>query len=679
MVQPVKDIMQLKGVGQKRGEALKRLGIHTDYDLVTYYPRRYVDKSEVVPIIKLAQYLGQRVSIIGTLLTPVTSARTSGGYTLYKARVGDDSGVTTITFFNNRYVKLLLRTGGRYCFYGRVGDSAPFLTSPEFSPLAEGDAPGIQPVYNQTRGMDTRALTRLIQSALTDFKVDEPLDNSILDKYKLLPLKEAIVKIHKPQTMLDIQAARRRLIFDELLYYQLGIHLLRTKSKRQTGVLIPPADGRLLKASGLTPTNAQKRAMGEISNDLNSGQVMNRMLQGDVGSGKTLVAAYAAYSAALCGYQAVVMAPTEVLARQHFSYFDSLFKPLGISCTLLCGSMTAAQKRNTYLKIKEGSAQLVIATHAVIQAGVSFNRLGLVITDEQHRFGVMQRAALSAKGEGVHTLVMSATPIPRTLSLILWGDLDLSVLDELPSGRKPIDTFLVDTSYIARLVQFIKKQIQSGGKCYIVCPLVEDGAEGSELLSTQTIYQRLIKNFDDQTLAVIHGRMSAKQKDSTMLAFTQGDVKVLVSTTVIEVGVNVPQATLMIILNAERFGLSQLHQLRGRVGRSDKKSYCVLVSDSKSDKSLKRMQYFTKTGDGFKLAQKDLELRGPGDLFNKAQHGLPQMKIADMVTDMATLKLCGQCAKEILQTDSLLKKDSHKILLKNVRRLFENEMGDIFN
>ena len=302
-----------------------------------------------------------------------------------------------------------------------------------------------------------------------------------------------------------------------------------------------------------------------------------------------------------------------------------------------------------------------------------------MITDEQHRFGVMQRAALSAKGEGVHTLVMSATPIPRTLSLILWGDLDLSVLDELPAGRQKIDTFLVDTSYIPRLIKFINKQIESGGKAYIVCPLVEDGENESELISTEAIYDRLVKSFDSKTLAVLHGRMKAADKDKAMLAFAEGDVKVLISTTVIEVGVNVPDATLMIILNAERFGLSQLHQLRGRVGRSDRKSYCVLVSDSQNEKSLERMQYFTKTSDGFKLSQKDLQLRGPGDLFSKAQHGLPQMKIADMTTDMASLELCGQCAKQLLESDPMLEKSENKLIAQNVKRLFDSGKGDIFN
>lgn len=671
--------MQLKGVGQKRAEALGRLSVHTDYDLITLYPRRYIDKSQVVPINQLAQYLGQKVSITGRLLAPVTAARTPGGYTLYKARVGDDSGVTTITFFNNRYVKLLLRTGARYNFYGRVGETAPFLTSPEFEPLTDKSMPGIQPIYPQTRGIDSRQISRLVQIALKDYKFDEPLTPAILSKYKLIGLKDAIVKIHNPETMLDIQSARRRLIFDELLYYQLGLRLLRSRSKKLTGIKIPPADGRLVKASGLTPTNAQARAMKEIAADLNSAKVMTRMLQGDVGSGKTLVAAYAAYCATAAGYQAAVMAPTEVLARQHYAYFSSLFEKLGITCVLLCGSMTAAQKRDAYSTISSGGAQIIIATHAVLQAGVSFKKLGLVITDEQHRFGVMQRAALSAKGEGVHTLVMSATPIPRTLSLILWGDLDLSVLDELPAGRQKIDTFLVDTSYIPRLIKFINKQIESGGKAYIVCPLVEDGENESELISTEAIYDRLIKSFDSKTLAVLHGRMKAADKDKAMLAFAEGDVKVLISTTVIEVGVNVPDATLMIILNAERFGLSQLHQLRGRVGRSNRKSYCVLVSDSQNEKSLERMQYFTKTSDGFKLSQKDLQLRGPGDLFSKAQHGLPQMKIADMTTDMASLELCGQCAKQLLESDPMLEKSENKLIAQNVKRLFDSGKGDIFN
>ena len=507
--------------------------------------------------------------------------------------------------------------------------------------------------------------------AVQQTELTEPLPEWVTQKYRLCSLCDAIHKIHSPEKWEDVYHARQRLIFEELLYFSLGLRLMRCREKKKAGVTVTDIPYGFIHAHDFSPTAAQDRALNDIYKDLASGKAMNRLLQGDVGSGKTFVAGQCAYAVINAGAQAAMMVPTEVLANQHYRYFNEKFSALGLNVVCLTASVPAAQKRKIKQMIADGAADFIIGTHAVLQQDVTFSRLGLVITDEQHRFGVMQRSALAAKSENVHMLVMSATPIPRTLALMLWGDLDLSVIDVMPEGRQKVSTYLVDSTFGDRLNAFIQKNIDAGGRAYVVCPMIEEN-DDADMTGAKERYAGLCKIFGENRVGLVHGKMKAADKDKVMTAFANGDIEVLVSTTVIEVGVNVPEATLMIIENAERFGLSQLHQLRGRVGRGNKKSYCVLVSDSSAD----RLEYFTKTTDGFKIAQKDLELRGPGNLFGKDQHGLPTMSIADMQEDMQELERAAECAGIMLQNDPRLEHCPE--VRRNVLSLFETK-GEIFN
>jgi len=670
-----KDIRYLKGVGEKKAALFEKLDIQTVEDLTRLLPRRYDDLGNIVDISSLAMHRGEKVSILATVAKPVTETRIKGGKTLTTVYVSDDSGLTKIVYFNNKFIKNMLHQGERYLFYGKLAQTGtPQLVSPEFYKSLPQNS-RLLAVYPLVNGLNQKFLRKLMPAAVKECVNKEPLPNSLREKYDLLDINEAVYKIHFPKSYEDIDKSRRRLIFDELFYYSLGLQMLRGRKKKKSAVTVKEIPTEFLNSHSFLPTDAQSRALNDIYADLSGPYAMNRLLQGDVGSGKTLVAGQCAYCVIRAGAQAVIMAPTEVLANQHYRYFEKMFSPLGIKTALITSSVPAAQKRKICADIASGVIDFVVGTHAVLEKSVEFKNLGLVITDEQHRFGVMQRSALAGKAEGTHVLVMSATPIPRTLALMMWGDLDLSVIDSLPKGRQQVKTYLVDSTYTERLHAFIKKQTDLGGRVYIVCPTIE-GDEDSTLASAMERADSLSKIFGNDKVGLVHGKMKPTQKDKVMTDFANGNISILVSTTVIEVGINVPEATLMIIENAERFGLSQLHQLRGRVGRGNMQSYCVLQSDNTSELTNTRLDFFTKTTDGFEIAQKDLELRGPGNFFGRDQHGLAGLQIADLQTDTLLLKSASDSAKQLILADSELK--AHPLIKQNVLKLFESK-GEIFN
>lgn len=664
-----KGITALSGVGSARAKHFEKLGIHTIEELLRHYPRGYEDIGNIIDIADMSVSRGMKVTLFATVCGRITEKRIGGGRLLTSVPICDDSGAAVLTYFNNRFIKNSLREGVKYYFYGKITENGmPTLYNPEvYRSLPENGS--LLPIYPLTSGLSQSFVRKSVAQALKITDIGESLPQELLNKYSLCGIKDAICKIHTPQSDEDIFRARRRLIFEELLYFSLGLQMMKAREKQRAAVTVS-ADipQEFLNAHDFSPTAAQSRAMSEIYRDLQSGYSMHRLLQGDVGSGKTLVAGQCAYCVIRSGAQAAVMAPTEVLANQHYRYFSEKLAPLGINVSLLTSAVTAAQKREIKARIKSGEIQLIIGTHAVLQSDVEFQRLGLVITDEQHRFGVMQRTALAEKGSGAHILVMSATPIPRTLALMLWGDLELSVIDALPEGRQKTKTHLVNSGYKERLYGFIEKNIADGGQVYYVCPAVEENEE-STLTAAISKKDELAKLFPKYTVGLLHGKMKPRNKDCAMRDFADGKTKILVSTTVIEVGVNVPNATLMIIDDAHRFGLSQLHQLRGRVGRGSRRSYCVLISDTSSESAKERMSFFSKTDDGFKIAEKDLSLRGPGNFFGREQHGLPQMKIADMNGDSKILKDAARCAADLLSDDTALEK--HAEIRKNVSRLFD--------
>lgn len=672
-------IMKLPGVGKQRAALLQKLGISYVEELLTLFPHRYEDRSMVLPIDEVTMHRGEPVSIIATVLEPPEERRIYGGRTMTRVTVGDDSGVMTLTYFNNPYIKQKLQEGKTFNFYGRMDQKSLLnMVAPQAEELKPGQKPAILPVYPLTAGLNQGQMRRWMGETfgLLAGHLSDPLPPKLLEKYQLAPLEEALNAIHFPKSHQDILWGRRRLIFEELLYFQLGLGLYSRREKDQNHYPIGSPAKDFLQLQPFIPTPSQQKAVAEILADMNGEFAMNRLLQGDVGSGKTYVAGEAAFAALAAGYQAAIMAPTEILARQHYAYFQPLFEKLGYQTGLLVGSMTPKEKKETHAALERGEIQLAVGTHALLQEKVHFQKLGLVIADEQHRFGVRQRAMLANKGKKPHVLVMSATPIPRTMALMVWGDLDLSVLEGRPAGRKEIQTFLVDSSYSERLQTFMEKQIAEGGQVYMVCPLVEEN-EDLDLKSAEAIFEALKEHYGNAA-DMIHGKMKPALKDAAMAKFVAGETKILVSTTVIEVGINVPAATLMILQNAERFGLSQLHQLRGRVGRGQRQSYCVLVSDHKSPATRERLEYFCSTTDGFAISNKDLELRGPGDFFGQMQHGLPKMQIANCATDLSLLTLSNTCAKRILQYDPELSADYNRLIRQKVDALFQSE-AMIFN
>lgn len=675
MINLSSDIKYIRGVGEKRAELFRKLGISDVNSLVHFYPRSYQDWSREMTVKQCAS--GENACIKATLISPVKEHLVRKGMTLYKCDFTDGSTVIHVTIFNNKYLAKSLRQYEVYILFGKI--SKNFTSAEMSSPKIEKaeDNIGIHPIYSATDRLNSNAIKKIVRNALDALpKFSETLSTETRLEYKLVSLDFAIRQIHFPDSFETLEKARYRLIFEELLILQLGLLKLKSRKKEETAVRITRDYTKdFYSLLPFHPTNAQKRAIEDCIRDMSGKYPMNRLIQGDVGSGKTAVAAGAVFSAVKNGFQCALMAPTEILASQHYETLSDMLNTSGIETCLLTGSTPAKEKKELKRRLIDGEIDLIIGTHALIQNDVEFKNLGLVITDEQHRFGVTQRADLAMKGNEVHTLVMSATPIPRTLALMIYGELDISVLDELPPGRQSTRTDVVDSRYHKRIYNFVRNAVDRGEQAYIICPLVEEGE--TDLISASEYAEKLSRTeFRGYNIGLLHGKMRPKDKDKVMSAFSKGEIKILVSTTVVEVGVDVPNATIMIIENAERFGLSQLHQLRGRVGRGKSKSYCILVSDSKSETAKERLGIMKRYSDGFQIADEDLKQRGPGDFFGNRQHGLPDLKIADMLGDMETLKLCRKCADEILAKDFNLNFPENKALSNEISDMFRNSVAN---
>lgn len=671
------DIRYIKGVGEARAKALARLGITDLRSLLSYFPRAYEDRRTYKKIADLVP--GEMSCVCAVVAGEAKLSRVRKGLDLVKLRVVDESGALELTYFNQSYLKNTFHTGDTYVFFGRAEGTPrrPQMTNPLFEREGAHQLTGrIMPIYPLTAGVSQSMLYKAVEHGLASCvdELSDILPEDVRLAHQLCHTRFAYENIHFPSSDEALAAARRRLAFEELFLLALGLKLLRSRRTFVAGKQCKTVDlSPFFAALPFSLTGAQRRAVDDIARDLSLDRPMNRLCQGDVGSGKTMVAAAAIYMAAKNGLQCALMAPTEILAEQHYRSLAPLLTPLGISCALLTASTKTRERRALNEALRSGELSLVIGTHALLSPDVQYQNLGLVVTDEQHRFGVDQRAALSAKGENPHLLVMSATPIPRTLALMIYGDLDVSVLNELPPGRQKIDTFAVPSSYHARIYAFLRKLVQEGRQAYIVCPMVAENDELPDERKAVTAYAAHLQTevFPDLRVAPIHGKMKPKEKDTVMRAFAAHEIDVLVSTTVIEVGVDVPNAALMLIENAECFGLSQLHQLRGRVGRGQHKSYCVLVSDNKGEENKARLKIMSSTNDGFAIAEEDLRLRGPGDFFGSRQHGLPEMKIADMLEDRSTLEETQRAAKEIMARDPELSSPESTALKNEIQRLFD--------
>ena len=675
----------LPGIGPARARGLEKLGLVTVEDLLRCYPRSYEDRRKFSTV--AAAPVDIPVCLELLVAEPPRLSRIRKGLELVKARLVDDTGSLTATFFNQSYMKDALRPGETYVVYGKV-EGLPGrrqMTNPVCERSDRVRFTGcILPVYALTHGISNNLLAGLARRCVDECagQLEEVLPGPLRREHALAAAEFACRNIHFPRDEEALELARRRLIFEELFYLTCGMALLRTRRDEAAGVpfAIPPVE-EFLALLPFPLTGAQRRVMDEIAADVSAGSPMNRLVQGDVGSGKTMVAAYGAWLAAKNGRQCALMAPTELLAEQHFRSLAPLLEQAGLRVGLLTGAVKGRARKELLAALAAGELDLLIGTHALLSEGVDYADLGLVITDEQHRFGVAQRAALSAKARRPpHVLVLSATPIPRTLSLVIYGDLDVSVIDELPPGRTPVQTFVVGEDKRQRMYGFVRKLVGEGRQAYIVCPAVEEGEDEGAGLKAATTYAQGLQTevFPDLRVGLVHGKMKPREKDAVMTSFAGGELDVLVSTTVIEVGVDVPNAALMVVENADRFGLSQLHQLRGRVGRGKHQSYCVLVTSTRNPDSRARLKVLTKTTDGFQIAEEDLKLRGPGDFFGQRQHGLPQLRIADLAGDMRVLKEAQLAAQELLERDPGLKRPEHAPLLKQVHRLFEQH-GDMFN
>jgi len=644
----------LKGVGPARAKLFANLNIFTLRDLICHFPRGYEDRTKILTIEKLQVDVPACFRAM-VMNTPRTS-HIRKGLDLTRVQVADSTARLNLTFFNNKFAAEQLQYGKEYIFYGAVsGDFIGYnMTNPTFEALdsAPVTTRRILPIYPLTAGLSNQVLLKTVRQAMAVCDTPaEILPASVREKYGILPAERAYAAIHEPDSMAEAELAKKRLIFEEFFVFSAGLALMRTaRAEKKTEAYTNMDMAAFYAALPFQLTGAQNRAIGEILADFRKGAPMNRLVQGDVGSGKTMVAAAAAYCAIQNGRQAALMAPTEILAEQHYHSLGRLLPPLGIRTELLTGSQTPKEKRLVRERIASGEVQLAVGTHALLSDATQFHNLGVVITDEQHRFGVGQRAKLSAKGADPHLLVMSATPIPRTLALLMYGDLEVSILDELPPGREAVDTFLVGESYRARINAFIRKQVQEGHQCFIVCPAVEENEDLS--IKAATVWADTLQQtvFPDLRIALLHGQMKGAEKEEAMASFARGEADVMVATTVIEVGVDVPNATLMVIEDADRFGLSQLHQLRGRVGRGKAKSYCILTSHNKNQETLLRLKALCKTTDGFKIAEEDLKLRGPGDFFGSRQSGLPAFRVADLSFDLETLKQAQQASADWIDT-----------------------------
>ena len=676
---PDTPVRYLKGVGPKTAERFEKLGILTLSDLLCHYPRRYLDFSKPYSI---AEAPADTECVVKAEVFAKPGGRIlPGGRRMERITAGDDVSSLEITWFNNPYAAQKLELGQEYYFQGIVtgGMLRRQMVNPQVRTDAQVKSSPFEAVYPQTEGLTSSAIAKCVRQLLPHAELlPDPLPSEMLKKYRLLSKADAVRAIHCPATEEEAFAARRRLIYEELLVLQLGIGRMKNHGAASTGAPMKKADASpFWESLPFSPTGAQRRAVEEILTDMSGETSMNRLLQGDVGSGKTLVAAAAIWACIRAGYQAALLAPTEILAGQHAENLNRLLSPFGMRVALLTGGMKAAARRTTLAAIRDDEADLIVGTHAILSEGVEFARLGLAVVDEQHRFGVRQRGLLAEKAANPHLLVMSATPIPRTLGLLMYGDLDISILDELPPGRKPVKTRCITGKKRADLYGFLDREIDSGRQVYIVCPAIED-AGGSGLNAVKSYYEDIAKAYlPDRRVGLMHGKLKPKEKAEVMDDFKSGRLDALVSTTVIEVGVDVPNATVMVIENAERYGLSALHQLRGRVGRGAAESWCFLVSDNASESVQKRLKFLCSTSDGFAVAQYDLETRGPGDFFGSRQHGLPTLQIADLMNDTRTLHAAQSEAVALLAEDPLLERPEHALLARQVEQMFDKAGAEI--
>ncbi len=679
------DVQYVKGVGPKRAAQLKKLNINSVEDLLYFVPREYDDRTQFKYIRDCVD--GEKVSLKVQICGYPIKLTPRKNLTIVRVPVRDKTGQAMLTWFNQDYILSQLAIGEIVIVNGKISifRNQVQIMNPVIDKGEQEKVGRIIPIYPLKGKLTNNEMIKIMQNAIAAYldAIPERLPEYIRKELSLFSIREAILNIHFPKNKKYYLEARRRLVFEELLTLQLGLLLIKNRTRElNRGIKFPHVKEvyDFISRLPFKLTKAQMKAFKEIESDMEKQQQMNRLVQGDVGSGKTIVAILAMFKAWKAGYQSVMMAPTEILATQHYETICKFLNSYGVKCKLLVGSLSPKEKEKILQELKEGKIDILVGTHAVIQEDVKFNNLGLAITDEQHRFGVRQRALLSQKGENPDILVMTATPIPRTLGLILYGDLDISVIDELPPGRKEIKTYVVNSNQIDRVNEFIKKQILEGRQAYIVTPLIEE-SDTLDVKSAEELYNHLKEEvFREFKVGLLHGKMRPTEKEEIMQKFANRELDILVSTTVIEVGVNVPNANIMVIYNAERFGLAQLHQLRGRVGRGDYQSYCILINESNSKISRERMRIMQKTTDGFYISEKDLELRGPGDFFGTRQHGLPDLKIANLFSDMNLLKLAQKKAQEILKEDALLLDEKHFLLRQSIIDLFKDRINDlIFN
>lgn len=683
MLDLYKDVQYVKGIGPKKADKLNKLGIFTLKDLLYYFPRQFEDRNNLK---KIAQLEDDEKVTIKAVISSINTFSPKEGMTLTKIDVKDETGSAKLVFFNKSYIKNTFRPGDSILVFGKVKKKFNNLelTSCELEYLTNSpkNTCRFMPVYQLTYGVTNKEIMSIIRTVLEDKEliIQEYMPKRIIEKYRLCNIDFAVRNIHSPSNKESLKIALYRIVFEELLILQLGLFVFKSGRNKEDGIKFEISKDlkNIISSLPFKLTKAQNRALDEIIQDMDSDKIMNRLVQGDVGSGKTVVALLALANCVLNGYQGALMAPTEILAGQHYISLTESLKDFGINVGLLIGSLTKKQKDTVLEQIKNNEIDILIGTHALIEDKVEFNNIGLVITDEQHRFGVMQRSKLSMKGANPDILVMTATPIPRTLALILYGDLDISIIDELPPGRQPIETLAIEKNKRDRAYNnLVRREVEAGRQVYIVCPLVEE-SEAIEAKSAVELVEELrAEYFQDLRLGLLHGKMKSSEKDEVMGRFKNKEINILVSTTVIEVGVNVPNATLMIIENAERFGLAQLHQLRGRVGRGSHKSYCVLIYDSKTEVCRQRMAIMEETNDGFKISEKDLEIRGPGEFFGTRQHGLPELKVANLFKHIKILKLAQQEARYILGEDNNLQLKENMPLKKEIIDKFKDTLKEI--
>ncbi|WP_394861550.1 ATP-dependent DNA helicase RecG [Paraclostridium bifermentans] len=678
-----KEIKYVKGIGPKRANKLSKLGIFTVSDLLFYFPRQYEDRNNLRKIFELKD---EEKVTIRAIVSSIETSNVRKGLVITKVGVRDETGFARLVFFNQEYISSTLKKGDTVFVFGKVKKTSYGIemSSCEVEQMSNNPKStcGIMPIYPLTYGLTNKELINIVKTVFSNEQIyiKEYLPNKIIQKYKLCSIDFAVKNIHLPTNKESLKVALYRLVFEEFLMLQLGLFLFKNGVTEKSGVKFEKEQNlvKILNSLPFKLTNAQNRALNEIIDDMNCEKVMNRLVQGDVGSGKTVVALLALANCVLNGYQGALMAPTEILAEQHFISLNETLSPFGINVGLLVGSLTKKQKENVLQRVKDNEIDILIGTHALIEDKVEFNNLGIVITDEQHRFGVRQRNKLSEKGYNPDILVMTATPIPRTLALILYGDLDISIIDELPPGRQPIETLAVYKDKREKAYNsLVRSEVQKGRQVYIVCPLVEESEAIEAKAAVDLVEELKSEFFSDLRLGLLHGKMKPSEKDETMKKFKNKELDILVSTTVIEVGVNVPNATLMIIENAERFGLAQLHQLRGRVGRGSHKSYCILIYSSKSEVCSQRMSIMEETTDGFKISEKDLEIRGPGEFFGTRQHGLPELKVANIFKHMKILKIAQQEARYIISEDPKLNNYENEKIKKEILKKFENRLEEI--